>query len=213
MSSQSLARTVQVAPKHYEFQGYDDLERWISYWYQIRAAMRLQPTSVLEIGSGTGVFRAYLQGRGIDVKSLDIDATRQPDYVADVSNLDEALPPGATFDIIAAFQVLEHLPFSKLEGCLEGISRRARHALISLPYRGQRIRLSFWFGDTQLSLGHKFMLPWRSRRCPEHHWELGKGLSARRITRIMSQYFDVIERGFVKENPYHYMWVLRSRAA
>src|SRR5688500_9215486 len=54
-------REVQVAPEHYDFEVYDDLERWTSYWYQIRTALRLRPKRVLEIGSGTGVFRSYLR--------------------------------------------------------------------------------------------------------------------------------------------------------
>lgn len=205
------ARPVQVVPEHYDFERYDDLERWISYWYQIRATLRLKPRTVLEIGSGSGVFRSYLQNAGIDIRSMDIDATRRPEYVADVARLDETLPPGLVFDAICAFQVLEHLPFQEFERCLEGIARRGRHALISLPYRGLRVRIALWWGDRAFSLGHKFLMPWRYRPCPEHHWELGKGYSARRITKILTTYFEVLERGFVKENPYHYLWVLRSR--
>lgn len=202
---------VQVPPEHYDFEKYDDLERWISYWYQIRATLAHQPRRVLEIGPGSGVFRSYLRNVGVHVDSLDIDATRQPEYVGDAAKLDELLPPGVTFDVICAFQILEHLPFEHFEACLDGISKRAAFANISLPYRGQRFRLAFWSGDFQLSLGHKFMLPWKLPRCPEHHWELGYGFSARRITGIMSKYFEVLQRGFVKENPYHYMWSLKSR--
>jgi 2-polyprenyl-3-methyl-5-hydroxy-6-metoxy-1,4-benzoquinol methylase len=211
--TEPLSTAVQVAPEHYDFERYDDLERWISYWYQIRAALRLRPRTVLEIGSGSGVFRSYLQNAGVAVTSMDIDDSRRPDLVASVADLGAALAPGTRFDVICAFQVLEHLPFDQFEACLQGIARHAGHALISLPYRGQRVRLSFWFGDTRLSIGHKFMMPWRYRRCPEHHWELGRGFSARRITRIIAKHFDVVERGFVPENPYHYLWVLRSRAA
>ncbi|HET6612606.1 MAG TPA: methyltransferase domain-containing protein [Kofleriaceae bacterium] len=206
-------RAPQVEPAHYDFERYDDLERWISYWYQIRAALRLSPARVLEIGPGSGVFRSYLQHAGVDVKSVDIDGSRKPDFVADVADLDHSLPASARFDVVCAFQVLEHLPFDQFEACLSGIARRAPHALISLPYRGQRARLSFWWGDTQLSVGHKFMLPWTLKRCEEHYWELGKGYSARRVTRIMEKYFDVVDRYFVKENPYHYLWVLASKSA
>ena len=70
--------SVQVPPEHYEFDRYDDLERWSSYWYQIRAAMRTRPTRVLEIGSGTRVFRSYLENRGVEVRSVDIDDSRKP---------------------------------------------------------------------------------------------------------------------------------------
>lgn len=207
------AAGVQVPPEHYDFERYDDLERWASYWYQIRAALRLRPARVLEIGPGSGVFRAYLRGRGVEVRSADIDATRSPDYVADVRELDRALPSGERFDVVAAFQILEHIPFADFEVALAAIARRAPHALISLPYRGLRVRLALWWGDRRFALGHKFMMPWRYRPCPEHQWELGRGYSAGRITRVLERHFTVLERGFVPENPYHYMWVLRSRAA
>lgn len=203
---------VQVAPEHYDFERYDDRERWMSYWHQIRVVMRVRPRRVLEIGPGGGVFRSYLKRAGVAVDSVDIDASRDVEYVGDVSRLDEALPAGVEYDAVCAFQVLEHLPFDKLDDCLRGIARRAApHAFISLPYRGLRLRWSMWWGDHQLSLGHKFMLPWKQRPCTEHHWELGKGYSARRLTGIFRRYFDVDSRGFIPENPYHYLWCLRRR--
>ena len=211
---QALVRAVQVAPEHYDFESYDDLERWSSYWHQIRAALRLRPRSVLEIGSGSGVFRSYLRGIGVDVKSVDIDDTRKPDLIADVSRLDETLPPGMRFDVIAAFQVLEHLPFTEFERCLEGIRRRTdQYALISLPCNGFQLRFSFGISTWRVSRGFYVRLPWKIKYCDEHYWELGPGHSIRKVTRIMERYFEVIERYYVKENPYHYCWVLRPRNA
>ena len=32
-------RQVQVAPEHYDFERYDDPERWMSYWHQLRAVL------------------------------------------------------------------------------------------------------------------------------------------------------------------------------
>src|SRR4029453_1616784 len=98
-------REVQVPPEHYSFERYDDLERWSSYWYQVRAALRLRPRTVLEIGSGTGVFQAYLRGVGIEVATADFALPRRPDFVCDVARLDETLPAGLRFDVVAAFQV------------------------------------------------------------------------------------------------------------
>lgn len=207
-------REVQVAPDHYDFERYDDRERWMSYWHQIRSVLAVRPRTVLEIGPGSGVFRGYLQRAGVDVKTLDIDASRGVDYVADLTRLDETLPAGLTFDAICAFQVLEHLPLSELDNCLAGISRRANpHVFISLPYRGLRIRWAFWWGDYHFTLGHKFMLPWRHKPIPEHHWELGYPLTAGKMTKRLRAHFDVVSRGFIPENPYHYAWQLRTRAA
>ncbi len=206
------ARPVQVAPESYEFDIYDSHERWSSYWYQIRAALRLRPRRVLEIGSGTGVFRMYLRSRDIEVVTADIDATRGVDFLADVSRLDETLPPGETFDLIAAFQVLEHLPFSEFERSLAGIARRARpYALISLPHFGFQMRLSFAIGALRVSLGRHFPFPWKKPWNGEHYWELGFFHPVRKVTRIMERYFHVLDRHFIRENPYHYLWVLKAR--
>jgi 2-polyprenyl-3-methyl-5-hydroxy-6-metoxy-1,4-benzoquinol methylase len=205
---------VQVAPEHYDFEAYDDRERWMSYWYQIRAVLAVRPRTVLEIGPGTGVFRSYLENAGVEVKTLDLDASRRPDYVADLTRLDETLPPGLTFDAVCAFQVLEHLPFAELERCLAGLARRAApHVFVSLPYRGLRIGVRLWWGDYVLTLVHKLMLPWKHRRIPEHYWELGNPYTARRMTRVFRGHFEVVTRGFIPENPYHYLWHLRRRAA
>jgi 2-polyprenyl-3-methyl-5-hydroxy-6-metoxy-1,4-benzoquinol methylase len=207
-------RGVQVGPGHYDFERYDDAERWMSYWHQIRAVLAVRPRTVLEIGPGSGVLRSYLLGRGVDVKTLDLDPERRPDYVADLTRLDETLPAGLQFDAICAFQVLEHLPFEELEPVLANLARRSRRdVFISLPYRGWRLRLAFWSGDWSFSIGHKFMFPWVAKRCPEHYWELGKGYSARRITRILARHFEVVSRGFIRENPYHYLWALRVPGA
>jgi len=207
-----MARSlVQVRPEHYRFESYDDLERWCSYWYQIRAALRLKPRTVLEIGSGTGVFRSYLRASGIEVLSADIDETRAPDLLADVADLDGTLPPGRSFDLICAFQVLEHLPFERFDACLAGMARRAPHALISLPRFGFQARFSFALGDLKLSLGRYLPKPWRFRPNQEHRWELGGKHSIRAITRGMERHFVVEDRYPVQENPYHYFWVLRAR--
>src|SRR3954466_4766904 len=93
-----IDREVQVAPDHYDFAHYDDAERWMSYWHQIRAVLAVRPKTVLEIGPGSGVFRNYLRSAGVDVKTLDIDPTRTVDYVADITKLDATLPAGASFD-------------------------------------------------------------------------------------------------------------------
>lgn len=204
---------VQVRPEHYRFERYDDLERWGSYWYQIRAALRTDPRRVLEIGSGTRVFRSYLENRGVEVRSVDIDASREPDFLADVTDLDHTLPAGVRFDCVAAFQVLEHLPHDRFEDCLAGLARRAAPwCLLSLPHHGVALRLALNVAGVRVSRGISLPFPWRKHFDGEHHWELGWGHSVRAVTRTIDKYFEVVERGFVPENPYHYLWVLRSRA-
>jgi 2-polyprenyl-3-methyl-5-hydroxy-6-metoxy-1,4-benzoquinol methylase len=202
---------VQVKPAHYTFEKYDDLERWSSYWWQIRAALRLEPRRLLEIGSGTGVFKSYLRSVGVDVKSADIDATRGADFVVDVRKLHEGIPADEHFDTVAAFQVLEHLPYADFEIALESLARRAPGALISLPYHGFQLRLAFAIGQWRVSLGGYVPYLTHKKWDGEHYWELGWHHPPRKVTKVMEKFFTVEHRGFVKENPYHYMWVLRSR--
>lgn len=202
---------VQVAPEHYSFESYDSLQRWASYWYQIRAALEREPRRVLEVGPGSGVFRSYLQNAGVEVLAADIDETRGPDYVADVSRLDELLPDGERFDIIAAFQILEHIPFERFEPALAGIAKRATHALISLPRNGWQIRWSVALGGLKHSVGFYLPYPYKHRYNEQHHWELDRKHSIRKVTRIMREHFEVEQRFKIRENPYHYMWALRSK--
>lgn len=205
---------VQVAPEHYEFGRYDDLERWGSYWYQVRAALATRPRSVLEIGGGTRVFRSYLENRGVEVRSVDIDTSRAPDFVADVGDLDNTLPAGLRFDCVAAFQVLEHLPYERFEACLAGLARRAAPwCLISLPYHGLQFRFAFNFAGLRRSVGFSLPALRKLRWNGEHYWELGLEHPVRSVTATMARHFEVVSRGFVPENPYHYLWVLRSRGA
>ena len=41
------------------------------------------------------------------------------------------------------------------------------------------------------------------------------GLAAHRdqvVIKLMSKHFEVVSKGFIRENPYHYMWQLRAPA-
>ena len=205
---------VQVTPEHYGFERYDDRERWMSYWYQVREALRFRPRTVLEIGPGTGVFRSYLRGLDITVHGCDIDTTRRPDFVGSVAALDCVLPPGTHYDVAVAFQVLEHLPFDQFETCLAQLARTASHVLVSLPHYGWMMRLQVAFFGLRLSRGLQIPFPWERRDDgdPQHFWELGVEWPIRRVTQAMGRHFEILDRYFIPENPYHYMWVLRSRA-
>ncbi|MHB8874698.1 MAG: methyltransferase domain-containing protein [Myxococcaceae bacterium] len=202
---------VQVEPSHYTFGSYDSLQRWCSYWHQLDATLKLRPRRVLEIGPGSGVFSGYLRNLGIEVRSVDIDETRRPDYLGSVVELDTALPREERFDVVCAFQILEHLPHAQFDACLGGISRRAPHALISLPHHGVSARLSVAFAGLQLRLGGKLPKPWPFVPDGQHHWELGLRHPISRITSEMERHFEVLDRFHVPENPYHFLWVLRSR--
>ena len=105
-------REVQVAPEHYDFERYDDAERWMSYWHQLRAVLSVRPKTVLEIGPGSGVFRNYLRAAGVDGQDARHRSRRATSISSPTSRSSmPCCPRGVTFDAICAFQVLEHLPF------------------------------------------------------------------------------------------------------
>ena len=88
----------------------------------------------------------------------------------------------------------------------------AREHLTISAY-GVQLRVAVNVAGVRVSRGVSLPFPWRLKFNGEHHWELGFGYSARRLTRIFRRHFDVERRGFVTENPYHYLWCMRRRAA
>ncbi len=208
-----MTMSVQVEPEHYSFESYDGLPRWCSYWYQIKEALALSPKRVLEVGPGSGVFTSYLRGRGIDVKTVDIDATRKPDFVCSVDAIDRDLPADLKFDIVCVFQVLEHLPHDRFDQCLSGLARRGRYCLLSLPHFGFSARFSVAFAGVKVSLGTRMPKPWSFRKDQQHEWELDfRKHSVAQTTHELEKHFKVLNSYHIKENTYHRLWVLQSLA-
>ena len=77
---------IQV-PKELYFGGYDDLERFISYFYQIDIVRKLKSNKVLEVGIGNKTVANYLLRSGINIDTCDFDKELNPDYVADIRDL------------------------------------------------------------------------------------------------------------------------------
>ena len=100
---------------HYSSHWIHELEsetHWRLYWRQQKLMRDLVSAGdrVLEIGVGTGFTANYLRSKGVHVTTLDIDAEKQPDIVANVAQFD--FPE--LYDAILAFEVFEHLPYGDL---------------------------------------------------------------------------------------------------
>jgi ubiquinone/menaquinone biosynthesis C-methylase UbiE len=121
----------QVDKSHYEFYSYMAKTRWASVWHQVDEVLSFKPQSVLEVGPGPGVFKAVLGRFGPDVKTLDLDPDLSPDYMASADSMpfdDKA------FDVVCAFQMLEHVPYEKsLEIFREMVRVARKGVVISLP--------------------------------------------------------------------------------
>lgn len=200
----------EVDPAHYDVAAYDTLERWISYWYQIRLLERLGAKSVLHIGVGNGTVPWALRTQlGMKVTTSDYDARLKPDVVADVRALADHFEP-RSFDVVCAFQVLEHLPFADFDGALRQMARVARnHVAFSIPNNGKTLALRLNIAGRKLALGAKIPLNREWKFDGQHHWEVGtRGHSAAAVRAIIASVGRIESEALYPDYPYHRAFVL-----
>jgi SAM-dependent methyltransferase len=122
-------------------------DRWV-----IAARLLPQGARVLDIGSGSGDFLRYLSTARPDVVVVGSDSSQRARELTaaagfEVLDLDangEHLPEG--FDVITAFEVLEHLPEAEL-AIQRWVAAARQEVILSVPnigYLGSRIRLMFF---------------------------------------------------------------------
>ena len=200
--------------KIYDNLNYEDLNNYISYYYQYDLIIKSKPKSILEIGVGTKLLSSYLKARKLDIKTCDFDSTLNPDIVGDIRKLPIK---DNKFDTVVAFEVLEHLPFNYFKKSLLELRRVSKkYVIISIPYATLNIYFilklipfirprSHLFRITELwFLRHKFE--------GEHYWEMGKkNYSKKLIIKIIKSTGLKIVKEFSEPlNPYHYFFVLEK---
>ena len=203
----------QVDKGHYFSPEYVNPRRFASYAYQISEILALEPRSVLEVGIGNGLVTYMLRQAGLEVTTLDFDAALAPDIVASVTEM--PVPDGA-YDVVACFEVLEHLPFDMLPQALAEIHRAARTwAVLSLPHSGHaasaEVRLP-GLGVRRLRLACGKLIPRPHRFDGEHYWQIGyKGYPlARVLTAMREAGFEVVKTYRCWEVPWHRFFVLKK---
>jgi len=200
----------QVDKDAYQFKQYLGIDRWSSYYYQLREIIEQKPKSVLEVGVGDHVVGNYLKRYGIAYTSVDIAEDLSPDVAADVS----ALPfQNNSFDVVCAFEVLEHVPFERFERSLRELMRVSKHSvLLSLPHFGPSIRFEFKIPFLpRVRLAYKIAFPKKHIFNGQHYWEIGKrGYPAHRIRDLVAKVGSIRKEFVPFENQYHHFFIVKK---
>ena len=199
----------QVDKSHYTFDRYSFEGRFVSYYWQLKEVLALNPGSILEVGAGDRVFGNFIKDNtGVSYTCVDIAEDLRPDVVGSVT----ALPfPDKSYDVACAFEVLEHLPFEQFDEAVSELARVARtHVVISIPHFGPALSFSLKIPFLpQLRFAFKIPFPKRHEFNGQHYWELGKrGYSTSLVRQKLSADGDIV-RDFVPFNSeYHHFFVL-----
>ena len=202
----------QVSKEHYSFEKYAGTERFASYWYQLKEILEKTPTSVLEIGVGDRVVCEYLRRLGhVAYTCVDYAPDTEPDIVGDV----RALPfADASFSVVCAFEVLEHLPFEDFERSVAELMRVAKErVVISVPHFGPPLRFLLkvpLFPEIRFAL--KIPIPRTHAFNGQHHWEIGtRGYPVARVRKALSRHGRLVRDYVPFENQYHHFFVLDKK--
>ncbi len=202
--------------EHYFCESYDTKGRFISYWHQINEIVKLQHRNILEIGVGNKFVSRYLKERGYNVVTFDAAEELEPDHVGNILNIPFK---DNSFDVVACFEVLEHIPYSDFSKALSEISRVSNsHVLLSLPDATRHFRFLIKipnFSPAEILIPFPRIRKRTNRRVNNdgHYWEIGKkDYPLNRITKaILNSGFKLIMTYRVFEYPYHRFFILKKQ--
>ncbi len=206
-----MSHTPQVDKSHYSFEKYAFEGRFVSYYWQLKEALALSPQSILEVGVGDGVFGNFVkQNTNVSYIAVDVAEDLHPDVVGNVLELPFA---DKSFDVVCAFEVLEHLPFEQFDKAVLELCRVARtHIVISVPHFGPMLSFSLKIPFLpQIRAALKIPFPKKHIFNGQHHWEVGKrGYPVSLIRNKLSACGELV-RDFVPfGSPYHHFFVLKK---
>lgn len=205
------------------------VERWISYYYQMKEAINAieevlirknemsESLKILEIGIGNGIFstniKNYLDTKKINYQYVTIDNNPdlKPQIVGDITEL----PFNDSFDIVFAFEVLEHISFDKAQSILKNITKLCRHyVIISVPHNSLYLSLSIKLPklSTKTLLLPTMDIPRIFIPRGEHCWELGTStVSYNTFKNFLREHFSIKKEFRNPSFPYHHFFILRVK--
>lgn len=192
-------------------------------------------SSILEVGPGSGYFASIAKSLQYDIKTADINSYSDPDYLGDFREISIT----KRFDLVAAFEMLQHIPYAEFRTTLRKLAALSnKYLLISVPSRihsfGFSINIPRLLSPRTLGLGwlrgtHNLSISWewpRTRDFDEsqwsdrqdywnvHYWEVGRSSYPR--SRVLD---NINESGlkilWYKYNPHHthHLFVLAEKTS
>lgn len=206
---------------------YLTLERWISYYYQQRITIDAiqeiitnhhfnRPIKILEIGVGNKILyslvKNYLMNENIrfNYTTVDTDPNLEPDIVGDITKLELS----KKYDIIIAFQVLEHVPFDFAKNVIKKLKDVCNYyAIISVPHKSLHMSLSIKIPKLNIKtlLLPTIDIPIKFLANGEHYWEIGTNVVSYNFFKSFLEKHFLIKKEF--RNPYlpiHHFFVLQK---
>lgn len=208
---------IQVPKKHY-YEKYDNVIRFISYFYQIDLVRKLKPNNVLEIGIGNKTVANYLKQNGIKIDTCDFDKYLEPDYVADIRNLPFE---DNSYEVVMAYEILEHIPWEDVDKALSELNRISKkYVIISIPYCSADFELLLKVPLLSRILKKPFLnlffrIPYffiDMKFSGEHYWEMGrKNYPAKKIRLIFQKHFKILKEIRPILTSYHHFFILENK--
>lgn len=209
----------QVESAHYFQENYLTIARFISYYYQVDFIRNTGAQKILFIGVGDGMVPTMLKkNREYDVTTLDIDADLCPDVIADIQTVDF---PDDSFDLVCAFEVLEHMPIAESERALANMARISKkHVIVSVPHRRTGFELVLKFPGIRTVLKKDFvklalLFPLRFKGFAEsgqHYWEIdGHSTPLEKFRSILRKNFTIMSELTPVLDSYHRFFDLRKK--
>ena len=203
------------------------IEKWMSIFYQTSEIVcNRDVNSVLEVGGGRNLNREICKYFGVEHQVCDVISDYNPDFFCNFLDFTPVEP----FDLVCAFQMLEHNPLEDLPVLLKKMVKLSKkYVFISVPYNGAMfsINISFrifgrarkldWLFTTNLFATKKTdrkKLDERIKKYPEqrydpHWWEVGRQELPKPKFRQLLKSCDLkITKEFHNRNfPYHLFYL------
>lgn len=202
----------QTDKTHYEFESYMRLSRWACYYKQIKTTLSLRPEKVLEVGPGDGLFGWYMKKNGVEYVSADHADDIQSDLKVNLG-FEDIPAEENSFDVVCAFQVLEHIPYEKFEYAVKELHRVSKsYVFLDIPQHGFHIQFAFKVPLLRYFHFH-FVLPRPTKHEFDglHYWEIGKrGYPPSKIRQVLEKFFTIEQEFSIYQNPGERFYVLKK---